>query len=133
MTRRRGLDDHTPTDLMREYYEQRASVPGTLLISEATSVSPRAAALPNTPGIWTTEQIKAWKPITSAVHQKGSFIWAQLWICGRAARPRAVKLGAEVVSAGDIPIAEDSHVPRPLSEEEIIAFIEDFKQGADTA
>ncbi|OAA54253.1 NADH:flavin oxidoreductase/NADH oxidase family protein [Niveomyces insectorum RCEF 264] len=102
MTRRRGTADFVPTPLMVEYYAQRAAVPGTLLITEATSVSPRSAALPNTPGLFTQEQVDAWKPVTQAVHDRGCFVYAQLWMCGRAARPGAVKRGAEVVSASDV-------------------------------
>lgn len=133
MTRRRAQFDHTPTDLMVEYYEQRASVPGTLIITEATSVSERSAALPNTAGLFTRAHIDAWKPITAAVHKKGSFIFAQLWICGRAARPGAVKRGAHVVSASDIPFSEGAPVPRALTEAEIFQLIDDHRAAAINA
>ncbi|KAK7427363.1 hypothetical protein QQZ08_006132 [Neonectria magnoliae] len=130
MTRRRASSDFVPEPIMVEYYRQRAVVPGTLLISEATAVSPRSAALPNTPGIWADEHIEAWKPVTSAVHEKGSFIYVQLWMCGRAARPGAVSRGAEVVSASDIPWDFGSPKPRSLTEAEIQQCVEDFRQGA---
>ncbi|KAF5010119.1 hypothetical protein FDECE_3705 [Fusarium decemcellulare] len=133
MTRRRATDNFVPEPIMAEYYRQRATVPGTLIISEATAVSPRSAALPNTPGIWSDEQVKAWKPITRAVHEQGSFIYVQLWMCGRAARPGAVKRGAEVVSASDIPWAPDSPKPRPLTYTEIQQCIEDHRQAAVNA
>lgn len=118
---------------MIEYYAQRASVPGTLLVSEATSVSPRSAALPHTPGIWTAEHIVAWKSITNAVHAKGSHIFVQLWMCGRAARPGAVKGGAEVVSASNIPVSIEHRTPRPLSEEEVQECISEFRQAGINA
>lgn len=38
---------------------------------------------PDTPGIWTKEQVEAWKPIVDAVHQKGGVFFAQLWHVGR--------------------------------------------------
>lgn len=133
MTRRRALLDFTPTEMMIEYYTQRASVPGSLLITEATSVSPRSAAQPNTPGLWTEEHITAWRRITDAVHSKGSYIFVQLWMCGRASRPGAVKRGAQVVSAGNIPVNADSPVPRPLSEEEIDDCISEFRQAGVNA
>jgi len=38
---------------------------------------------PNTPGIWTREQVEAWKPIVSAVHEKGAIFFCQLWHAGR--------------------------------------------------
>jgi len=52
-----------PSPLMKEYYVQRASVPGTLLISEGTHISARAAGYPGVPGIFTEEQIAAWKEV----------------------------------------------------------------------
>lgn len=91
LTRFRANDAHVPTKCAREYYEQRASTPGTLLITEATFISPRAAGYRNVPGIWNTEQIKAWREITDAVHAKGSFIYVQLWALGRTAQPDVLK------------------------------------------
>lgn len=38
---------------------------------------------PNTPGIWTREQVEAWKPIVEAVHEKGGIFFCQLWHAGR--------------------------------------------------
>lgn len=133
MTRRRAHPDYTPHEMMIEYYAQRASVRGSLLISEATSVSPRSSAQPNTPGLWSAEHIKAWRRITDAVHSKGSYIFVQLWMCGRAARPGALKRGAVVVSPSDIPISTESPVPTPLSEEEIDECIRDFVQAGINA
>jgi 12-oxophytodienoic acid reductase len=42
------------------YYAQRATK-GGLLISEATGVSATAQGFPETPGIWTQEQVESWK------------------------------------------------------------------------
>lgn len=79
LTRCRADENHVPlVPLMAEYYSQRASLPGTLLISEANIISPRAGSYGNSPGLWNAEQLKAWKEITNAVHAKGSFIYAQL-------------------------------------------------------
>ena len=65
LTRLRNDDAHVPTDLGVEYYAQRASVPGTLLISEATFIAPEAGGMPHAPGIWNFEQIAAWKKVSS--------------------------------------------------------------------
>ncbi|KAG4966655.1 hypothetical protein JHK85_041630 [Glycine max] len=46
---------------------------GGFLIGEASGVSDTAQGYPNTPGIWTREQLEAWKPIVSAVHEKGEY------------------------------------------------------------
>lgn len=83
LTRFRASDSHIPLPFVKDYYAQRASVPGTLLITEATFISPRASGYPNVPGIWNSDQVKAWKEVTKAVHQKGSYIFLQLWALGR--------------------------------------------------
>ncbi|KAK9929878.1 hypothetical protein M0R45_026951 [Rubus argutus] len=64
------------------YYSQRASK-GGLLITEATGVSDTAQGYPDTPGIWTKEQVEAWKPIVDAVHAKGGIFFCQIWHVGR--------------------------------------------------
>lgn len=133
MTRRRALEDRTPSEMMPEYYAQRASIRGTLLISEATSVSPRSAAQPNTPGIYTAAHIEGWKAVTHAVHEKSSFVFAQLWVTGRATKLGALKRGAEVISCSDIPMNDEARVPRPLREEEIQEIIDDFRIAATNA
>lgn len=81
LTRYRADDNHVPLPMVKTYYEQRASVPGTLLITEATIISPRAGGYPNVPGIWNQDQVKAWREITEHVHAKGSYIFCQLWVC----------------------------------------------------
>jgi len=74
LTRFRASDEHVIMPMAAEYYGQRASVPGTLLITEATIVGHPYGGYPNVPGIYTQDQIDAWKKITSEVHKKGSFI-----------------------------------------------------------
>lgn len=67
MTRYRADDDHVPTDMMLTYYAQRASTPGTLIITEGTIISPRAGGCDNAPGIWSKEQIEAWRKVNLTV------------------------------------------------------------------
>ena len=62
-TRFRADAAHVHTDLGVTFYEQRASVPGTLLITEATFIAQKAGGLENVPGIWNEEQINAWKRV----------------------------------------------------------------------
>jgi len=64
LTRFRADKAHVPTDLHVEYYAQRASVPGTHLITEATFVSANAGGLDNIPGIWNDAQIAGWKKVS---------------------------------------------------------------------
>ena len=70
LTRFRADKAHVPTDLHVEYYAQRASVPGTLLITEATLVSANAGGMNHIPGIWNEVQISGWKKVrlTVSIH-----------------------------------------------------------------
>ncbi|KAJ7689330.1 NADH:flavin oxidoreductase/NADH oxidase [Mycena rosella] len=130
---------HVPLPHVQEYYAQRASVPGTLLITEATFIAPRAGGFDNVPGIWSEEQIAAWKQITDAVHAKGSFIYLQLWALGRAARPSDLKAedpSFPYVSASDIPLRDRPGTeirPRPLSLAEIREYPKLYATAASNA
>lgn len=68
LTRYRADDAHVPTDMMAEYYAQRASVSGTLLITEVAFIAAKAGGLNNIPGIWSDEQIKGWKKVIFYSH-----------------------------------------------------------------
>lgn len=63
LTRYRANDAHAHTDIAREYYAQRASEKGTLIITEATYVAQKAGGQANAPGLWTGEQLEAWKKV----------------------------------------------------------------------
>lgn len=82
LTRFRASDSHVPLPMSITYYEQRASVPGTFLITEGTFISERAGGWANGPAIYSPEQIEAWHQVTDAVHAKGSYIFCQLWTSG---------------------------------------------------
>ena len=69
MTRTRANPDRTPNQLMRLYYEQRASA--GLIVTECTAVRDDSAGIINAPGIYSGEQIAGWRNITAAVHDKG--------------------------------------------------------------
>ncbi|PGH09120.1 hypothetical protein GX51_00874 [Blastomyces parvus] len=134
LTRFRADDNYVPLPMVKDYYAQRASLPGTLLITEGTFISARAGGFPNVPGIYNDEQIKAWKEVTDAVHAKGSFIFCQLWALGRAADAKVLTAeGYPVVSSGDIPISEERAVPKPLDENGIQELIGDYAQAAKCA
>ncbi len=95
-----------------------------------------------TPGIWSTEQVEAWKKVTSAVHQAGGTIVMQLWHTGR--------VGHSDVRDGRIPLAPSAigiqgqqhftpsglknyEVPRALTLEEIRATVNDYEVAARNA
>ena len=65
LTRLRGTPDHLPTELMIEYYTQRATA--GLIISEGIPVVPQGVGYANVPGIWSQQQVEAWKPVLSGL------------------------------------------------------------------
>ncbi|THV00308.1 FMN-linked oxidoreductase [Dendrothele bispora CBS 962.96] len=141
----RANTNHVPLPIAKEMYAQRASTPGTLLITEATFIAPRASGYDHTPGIWSDEQIAAWKEITEAVHAKhhqnstSSFIYLQLWAIGRFAYVNSLAKedpSYDVVSASDIPLSDRPTTdtkPRPLTIPEIKEYIALYAQAASNA
>ncbi len=139
LTRCRASAGRVPNAMMAGYYAQRASF--GMILSEATSVSPMGVGYPNTPGIWSDDQVEGWKPVTRAVHEAGGRILLQLWHVGRISDP--VYLDGEMpVSASAVQPA--GHVslirpmksfvtPRALLLEEIPAIIEAYRKGAENA
>ena len=119
------------------YYTQRASA--GLIISEAINISKQATGSLFTPGIYTLEQMNAWKSVTKAVHEKGGVIYAQLWHTGRVGHS-LVRNGEQTVAPSAIPIEGQQHftqegmkdyeMPRALSLEEIKQIVQDYKQAA---
>jgi N-ethylmaleimide reductase len=72
-----------PTDIMREYYTQRAS-DGGLIVAEAAAVLPAGRAYHTAPGIWSDDQVRGWKRVTDEVQAKGGVMFVQLTHAGRA-------------------------------------------------
>ncbi|KAA1467031.1 NADH:flavin oxidoreductase/NADH oxidase [Dentipellis sp. KUC8613] len=135
LTRFRANDAHEPQDVAVEYYTQRASVPGTLLVTEGTFITPQAGGYTNVPGIWTETQISQWKKIVDAVHAKGSFIYMQLWAIGRASFPAVLTAEGNYpyVSSGDVPIDAERGAPRPLTIPEIKEYVQWYATAAKNA
>src|SRR5258708_36477811 len=72
LTRCRASEGRVPNHLMRQYYQQRAGA--GLIISEATSISPIGVGYPNTPGIWSQQQIAGLMQVTEGGHSAGGAI-----------------------------------------------------------
>lgn len=78
MTRMRASDTGIPHPRAAEYYSERTTS-SSLLISEGTVIHPRGRGFPNTPGLYSDDQVQAWRPVTQAVREKGGVFFAQLW------------------------------------------------------
>lgn len=134
LTRNRS-PKHIPGELVQEYYEQRASTPGTLLITEATFIAPQASGYaPLVPGIWSEEQVEGWKKVFERVHAKKSYAYVQLWALGRQAIPDAIEaLGYDYVSASDVQMEGRPKAPRPLTKDEIKQYVQFYAEAAKNA
>ena len=135
---------HIPNnDWTVEYYDQRSKRPGTMIITEGVFVSPQAGGYDNAPGIWSKEQIAAWKKIFAKIHENGSFVWPQLWALGRQAFPGALaRDGLRYDSASDDLYMDDEHrkmalesknPQHGLTKDEIKQYIKDYVQAAKNA
>lgn len=101
-------ENQVPSDLMLQYYDDRTKYPGTLVAIEATSVSNETGS-GKAPGLYTDQQVQAWKKIVDKVHDNKSFISAQLWHMGRESDPKYLKNnGAKFGSASAIYWSEQS-------------------------
>ncbi len=138
LTRGRADKNAVPTDMMVEYYTQRASA--GLIISEATGISREGLGWPFAPGLWTDEQVAAWKPITDSVHAAGGRIIAQLWHMGRQVHSSVI--GGQPVSSSATATAGQAHTyegkkdfetARPLETDEIPRLLADYELAAKNA
>lgn len=139
LTRCRASEGRVPNTLMAQYYTQRSNA--GMILSEATSVTPMGVGYPNTPGIWSDEQVEGWKKVTNAVHKAGGQILLQLWHVGRISDPRYLDGKPSVAPSA---IAAKGHVslvrpekayetPRALSTADVEQVIEDYRKGAENA
>ena len=135
LTRGRSTRAHVPTALMVEYYAQRASA--GLIISEATGISQQGLGWPYAPGLWSDEQVAAWRPVTHAVHRADGRIIAQLWHMGRIVHSSLG--GCQPVSASPTTAPGTAHtyegrqpyeLARPLRLDEIPSLLDDYRRAA---
>ncbi len=139
LTRGRSTRAHVPTPLMAEYYAQRASA--GLIITEATGISQQGLGWPYAPGIWSDEQVMAWKPIVGAVHAAGGRIFSQLWHMGRIVHPDFLDgqkpVSASATTAPDSARTYEGKKPyleaRALQLQEIGHLISDYRCAAHNA
>ncbi|TBU80837.1 alkene reductase [Pseudomonas daroniae] len=139
LTRCRADEGRVPNALMAEYYVQRASA--GLIISEATSVTPMGVGYPNTPGIWSDDQVRGWSGVTKAVHANGGKIVLQLWHVGRISDPSYLNgelpvAPSAIKPAGHVSLirpTKDYVTPRALETEEIADVVDAYRLGAENA
>lgn len=141
MTRSRAGAQDEPTDLMVEYYRQRATA--GMIISEGIYPSANGKGYCRTPGLVTDLQVEGWRRVTDAVHAEGGTIVAQLMHCGRVTHadnkapdsetvaPSAITARGEMFTdtAGMQPFSP----PRALLREEIPGLVEEYRRSTELA
>lgn len=144
LTRNRS-PNAVPTDLVVEYYSQRASA--GLLITEATAISHQGQGYADVPGLYGADQLAAWKRVTSAVHEAGGRIVTQMWHVGRISHTSLQPDGGKPVAPSAIQAKSKTYLinadgtgsfaetsePRALDLEEIPGIVEDYARAAKAA
>lgn len=141
LTRSRADADHVPTDIMIEYYAQRASA-GMILVEATMAIEGNSAFGGREPGIYSSAQVAAWKKVTQAVHAKGGKIALQLWHGGRACHS-LLNNGLQPVAPSPLRIENDEthtpqgkkpyEIPHELRDDELPGIIEGFRKAAVNA
>jgi N-ethylmaleimide reductase len=140
MTRSRANRDGVLPASAARYYGQRVSA--GLIVTEGVCISPVAVGNPQVPGLWTAEQIAAWRAVTAAVHAGGGTIAAQLWHTGRASHPTLQPGGLPQVAPSPIAISGETFardgrtphtVPRALETPEIPVIVAQYARAAANA
>lgn len=142
LTRMRAAQPgNVPNELNVEYYRQRASQ-GGLIITEGAQISPLGQGMPATPGIYSEAQIAGWKEVTRAIHDKGGFVFLQLWHVGRISHSSLLNgqlpvAPSAIAAPGNAFTADFSRAPfetpRALETSEIESVVEDYARAALSA
>lgn len=141
MTRSRAGEDDVPTDMMVEYYRQRASA--GLIVTEGAQPSANGKGYCRTPGIHTAEQITGWRKVNDAVHREGGRTVLQIMHVGRISSHHNKASGTETVAPSAIQAVGKIYtdtagmmpydVPRALKIEEIHAIVDEYRQATVNA
>ncbi|MBU1169456.1 MAG: alkene reductase [Proteobacteria bacterium] len=131
--------ENAPTDLIAEYYAQRASA--GLIITEGSQISRRAVGYINTPGIHSQAQVEGWKKVTHGVHERGGKIFLQLWHVGRMSHPDfhngELPLSASALNPNSQSYTpkgfKDTVAPKAMTRDEIKETIADYGRSAANA
>ena len=138
MTRDRAGPGDVPTELMAEYYRQRASA--GLIVTEGVQPSLEGKGYWRTPGINSRAQMDGWAAVAEAVHGEGGKIVMQLMHCGRVVVPQNRGYDADIIApsakscADKVPgpdgVPVPTAIPRAIESDEIPGLVEEFAQAA---
>lgn len=141
MTRDRAGPGDVPTDIMVDYYRQRAGA--GLIVTEGTQPSPTGKGYWRTPGIHSDAQVAGWRRVADAVHDAGGRIVMQIMHVGRAAVQANKDADADTVAPSAIPCPDriagpdgvpvDTVLPRALTTDEIVQVVVEYVAAARNA
>jgi len=141
MTRSRADAADAPSDLMVEYYRQRAGA--GLIVSEGIYPSADGKGYCRTPGLVSPAQAAGWKRVTEAVHAEGGAIVAQLMHCGRVTHADNKDPNSETVAPSAIRAKGDMYTDtggmqpfseaRALRSDEIPGVVQEYRDAAGRA
>lgn len=144
LTRNRS-PNAVPTDLVMEYYTQRASA--GLIISEGTPISQQGQGYADVPGLYGKDQLAGWRRVTDSVHAAGGRMFAQIWHVGRISHNTLQPEGGKPVGPSSITAKSKTYIingdgsggfletsePRALDLSEIPGIVEDYARAAKAA
>jgi NADPH2 dehydrogenase len=120
--------DGTPTDWHYVHYVSRAVGGAGLIIMEMTDIEPDGRITDFDLGLWSDEQIPAYKRIISEVHQYGAKIGIQIAHAGRKAEDAEFPVGPS-----DIVESTKYKQPRALTTDEVKGLVMKFRESARRA
>jgi anthraniloyl-CoA monooxygenase len=120
-----SAEDGIPNDFHLVHYGARAQGGAGLVYTEMTCISPQARITPGCAGLYTPEQLAAWRRIVDFVHANSPAKFClQL---GHSGPKGSTKVGWEgydvplesgnwsLVAASDVPWSPDNQIPRPMT------------------
>ncbi|MDX1735677.1 MAG: alkene reductase [Halioglobus sp.] len=141
MTRSRADKNARPTDVMVDYYRQRAGA--GLIVSEGIAPSAEGLGYCRTPGIYSAEQVAAWRRVTTAVHEQGGRIAAQIMHVGRVSSHYNKPAGAETVAPSALAARGEIYTdeagmqpfdtPRALTTQEVGEVVAQYRSATSNA
>ncbi len=137
MARARSDINRAPTDMVAQYYAQRAGA--GLIVTEASSISIMSQSRPHASAIFADNHVDGFAKVAARVHAAGGIIFQQIYHLGRKADPTRMPGGAPVLAPSAIAANGTINgangpcpfgLPRAIETDEIPGIVEEFRKAA---
>jgi 2,4-dienoyl-CoA reductase-like NADH-dependent reductase (Old Yellow Enzyme family) len=140
-----SADDGAPTDWHLPHLISLARGGASLVVAEATAVSPDGRITPGCTGLWNDTQAEAWAPIAAGIKKAGAAPGIQIGHAGRKASaelpwkggkhiPESDPRGWDILAPSAIAFGGDlSKVPHAMTKKDILRVRADFASAAERA